>query len=265
MPTVQLARLHQEAAQLSTHFANPNQYLQALENLLESYSVPVHRQGRVRGMRPVLFSYEVPPPVLKQLHLEMALQASQQPNEAIAVAEALWARRFIETRLLAARLLGAIPVSDPVKVTTRLEAWAEENREEILAPELWVYGAVFICEQFPDRVIPFAARLLASKEVRKQVLGLGVLQTLLSKNHYNNLPLLFNQLNDISKDPAKKLRPYLADLLASLAQRTPKETVYFLQQRLAESPSEGTNWVARQVLKSLPDDGREQLREALKS
>jgi len=265
MPTVQLARLHQEAAQLSTHFAKPNEYLHALENLLESYSVPVHRQGRVRGMRPVLFSYEVPPPVLKQLHLEMALQASQQPSEALALADALWTRRFIETRLLAARLLGVVPISDPVEITSRLEGWAEENREEVLAPELWVYGALYICAQFPDEVISFVARLLASKQIRKQVLGLGTLQTLLSNNRYDNLPLLFNQLNDISKDPAKKLRPHLADLLASLAQRTPKETVYFLQQRLAESPSEGTNWVARQVLKSLPDDGREQLRQALKS
>ncbi len=264
MPTVQLAQLHQEAAQLSTHFANPTEYLHALEILLETYSMPVHRQGRIRGMRPVLFTYEVPPPVLKQLHLEMVLQAGQQPDEALALADALWARRKIETRLLAARLLGAIPVRDPAEVTTRLESWAEENREEILAPELWANGAVYICEQFPNQIIPFAAHLLASREIRKQVLGLGALQILLNNNHYGNLPLLFNQLTDVSRDPAKKLRPYLADLLTSLGQRSPKETVYFLQQRLAESPSEGTNWIARQVLKSLPDDGREQLRHALK-
>jgi hypothetical protein len=264
MPTVQLARLHQEAAQLSNQFANPNEYLHALEILLETYSMPVHRKGRVRGMRPVLFSYEVPPPVLKQLHLEMALQASQQPNEALALADALWARRSIETRLLAARLLGVIPISTPTEITSRLESWAEENREEILAPELWAHGVLHICEQFPDQVVASAARLLASKEIRKQVLGLGSLQTLLSNNHYGNLPLLFNQINEISKDPAKKLRPYLADLLIILAQRSPKETVYFLQQRLAESPSEGTNWVARQVMKSLPEDGRGQLKQALK-
>ncbi len=264
MPTVQLARLHQEAAQLSTHFANPSEYLHALEILLESYSMPVHRQGRVRGMRPVLFSYEVPASVLKQLHLEMALQAGQQPTEALGLADALWARRSIETRLLAARLLGTIPVGAATEISSRLETWAEENREEILATALWAQGALYVCEQFPDQVIPFAAHLLASKEIRKQVLGLGILQTLLGNNHYGNLPLLFNELNEISRDPAKKLRPYLADLLASLAQRSPKETVYFLQQRLAESPSEGTHWIARQVLKSLPNDGREQLREALK-
>jgi hypothetical protein len=264
MPTVQMAQLHQEAAQLSTHFANPTEYLRALEILLETYSMPVHRQGRVRGLRPVLFSYQVPAPVLKQLHLEMALKASQQPGEALALADALWAARTIETRLLAARLLGVIPASDPVEISSRLETWAEENREEILAPELCAHGALYICAQFSDQVIPYAAHLLACKEIRKQILGLGILQTLLGNNHYGNLPLLFNQLNEISNDPAKKLRPYLADLLTSLAQHSPKEAVYFLQQRLAESPSEGTNWVARQVLKSLPEGEREQLRQALK-
>ncbi len=63
MPTVQLGRLQQEAARLSEHFSDPKAYLAALENMLETYAAHVHRQGRVKGMRPVLFSFEVPQPV----------------------------------------------------------------------------------------------------------------------------------------------------------------------------------------------------------
>lgn len=262
MPTIQLGRLQQEAAQLSEHFTDPATYIKELERLLETYASHVHRQGRIKGMRPVLFSFEVPPPVLKRLELEMALQAREQPEAALAIADALWARRSIETRLLAARLLGAAPVSAH-EVTHRLEAWASENREEMLAPELQNRAALHLVTAYPDQVLEFVTGLIVNSEQRLQVLGLGILQTLLAEDGFGNLPALFSLLTETSRDPSRKLRPYLADLLGVLAARSPKETIYFLQQRLAESPSEGTLWVTRQVARHLPEDAQAKLHEAL--
>jgi hypothetical protein len=264
MPIVQLGRLQQEAAQLSEHFSDPPTYLKELERMLESYADHVHRQGRVKGLLPVLFSFEVPQPVLKRLELEMALQARQQPAAALPIADALWERRTIETRLLAVRLLGAAPVA-AAEVTSRLEAWADENREELLATELQGRGAAGLIERDPEALLAFARRLLAAGEGRQQTLALGLLFSLLNSSaDFANLPALFSLLTDISQDPPKKLRPALADLLSALAESSPKETTYFLQQRLAESPSEGTRWVARQVLRLLPEDAQASLRDLAK-
>jgi hypothetical protein len=262
MPTIQLGRLQAEAAQLSEQFNNPSTYIKELERLLESYASHVHRQGRIKGLRPILFTFEVPQPVLKRLELEMALQASQQPEAALAIADALWARRSIETRLLAARLMGATALP-AAEVTRRLETWAGENREEVIAPELYERGALVLVQTEPEQTLSFVSGLLTNKELRLQVLGLGILETLLKEGEFPNLPAIFGLLNDISQDPARKLRPYLAELLGLLAERSPKETIYFLQQRVAESPSEGTLWVARQVMRHLPEDGQEKLREIL--
>jgi hypothetical protein len=264
MPTIQLGRLQAEAAQLSEQFPDPAAYVKELERLLETYASHVHRQGRIKGLRPVLHSFEVPPPVLKRLELEMALQARQQPQTALAVADALWARRSMETRLLAVRLLGAAPAPAP-EATRRLEAWAAENREELIAPELHERGALHLVHTYPDETLAFAGRLLAAADPRLQALGLGVLQTLLAADGFGNLPLIFGLLSPVSEDPPRKLRPYLAELLSALAQRSPKETSYFLQQRLAANPGEGTQWVARQAMKSLPEDAREALRASLET
>jgi hypothetical protein len=263
MPIIQLGRLQQEAAQLSEHFAEPETYLKELERMLESYADHVHRQGRVKGMLPVLFSFEVPQPVLKRLELEMALQARHQPAAALPVADALWERRTIETRLLAVRLLGATPAA-ATELTSRLEAWADENREELLSAELQGRGAAQLIERDPEALLAFARALLAAGDSRKQTLALGLLLSLLGSGDFANLPALFSMLTDISQDPTKKLRPALADLLSALAQSSPKETTYFLQQRLAESPSEGTRWVARQVLRLLPEGAQATLRELAK-
>ena len=264
MPTIELARLKQETAQLSEYFSEPVTYLRGLERLLQSYSVPIHREGRVKGLRPVLVSYEIPPPLLKHLQTELTEQAKQSPEAALAVADGLWVRRTIETRQLAARLLGAIQAESP-QLIARLEAWADENREPSLAPELAHQATLGLCADFPEELVSFARRLLASREPRKEALALGALQTLLKNTHFANLPLLFEILLEVCKAADRRLRPDLANLLTALAQRSPKEAEYFLQQCLEAGPNAGLAWVTRQVMKVLPEDSRARLRTILKS
>lgn len=263
MPSVQLGQLQHEAAQLSEHFTQPQAYLKQLERLLQSYSTPIQRHGRVTGLRPVIFSFEVAPPVLKRLELEMALQASQQPSAALAVADVLWERRSYETRQLAIRMLGTTP-APAAEIASRLEAWAAENQEELLLAELYERGPRRLVQVDPDGLLAFAERLLASQEIRRQILALGLLQTLLNTGNFANLPILFTLLTPISQDPPRKLQPFLAGLLGTLAQRSPKEAAYFLGQLLAQQPPDGARWVARQVLRQLPADMQPSLRELAK-
>jgi hypothetical protein len=264
MPTIELARLQQEAAQLSDYFNDPPVYLRGVERLLQTYAVPVHRQGRVKGLRPILRTYEVPPPLVKQLHLEMSQQAKLSPQQALQIADGLWQQRTIETRTLAPRLLGAIEEIEPAAVAERMEAWTLENREPTLLPELR-HGVFGLAKQAPEKLLGFAKGWLDSGEPRRQVLALGVVQTLLTTTGYANLPVVFALLADVSRNPDRKLRPDLVELLTILAERSPHETEYFLARALGSEPSEGASWVARQVSKSLPEESRERLRSLFKS
>ncbi|MEX2143863.1 MAG: DNA alkylation repair protein [Anaerolineales bacterium] len=263
LPTIDLSRLKQEAAQLAESFSEPPAYLRGLVRLLQNHAVPVHRQGQIAGMRPVLSSYAVPPPLLKQLHMELAEQAQKDPEAALAVADGLWAVRSMETRQLAARLLGAIEAK-PKLITDRLESWAFENREPTLSPELTQHGTANLCAHFPEELVTFAQSLLESKELRKQSLALGALQNLLTNTDFANLPLLFDMLSPVCKAPDRKLRPDLADLLLALGYRSPQETEYFLQQCLETSPNTGIEWITRQVMMALPANGQARLRALLK-
>lgn len=262
MPTIELARLKQETASLSEHFSEPATYLRGLDHLLENYAVPVHRQGQVKGMRPVLKSYEIPPPLLKHLQIELAEQAREAPQAALAVADGLWKRRTIETRQLAARLLGAIEAS-PQELITRLENWADENYEPILASELAQQATLNLSVRHPDHLILFAQRLLVNGHIRKQAFALGALRTLVDGTQFANLPAIFEILSETAKVADRRLRPDLAALLGVLAQRSPKETEYFIEQGLESGANRGLQWVARRVIKTLPADGQERLRTIL--
>jgi hypothetical protein len=264
MPTIELARLKQETAQLSEYFSEPATYIRGLEHLLQNYAVPVHRQGQVKGMRPVLKSYEIPPPLLKHLQIELAEQARQAPQVALAVADGLWARRTIETRQLAARLLGVIEAT-PQELIARLESWADENYEPTLAPELAQQATLNLSVKHPEQLILFAQRLLTSGDLRKQAFALGMLRTLLDGAQFANLPAIFEILSEVARVADRKLRPDLADLLGALAQRSPKETEYFIEQGLETGADPGRQWVARRVMKALPADSQQRLRTILKA
>jgi hypothetical protein len=272
MPTVELARLKVETAQLAVRFSQPDAYVQGVVHLLQNYSMPVHRQGRIKGLRPVLMSYEVPPPLMKHLQFEMALQAEDTPEPALLIADGLWAEQSIETRQLGTRLLGAVD-SQPAEITARLERWAKENQEPILVPELEHEGTRTLAAKYPDQLVEFAKRLLGSKDALKQGLALGALQSLLTDTGYSNLPMIFDLLAGAIETAERHLRPNFAELLSLLARRSPQETEYFLQQCLSGDDkvgkanvgraNQGTAWIARQAMKALPEDSRARLRRAL--
>ncbi|MBX3048557.1 MAG: DNA alkylation repair protein [Anaerolineales bacterium] len=263
MPTIELGRLKQEAALLSQHFSDPPGYLRELERLLEAYSMPVNRLGEVRGLRPVLKTYEVPTPLLRQLQLEMSQLAEEDPATALQVADGLWARRSIETRQLAARLLGATP-AEAHEVTARLAAWAEENQEPWLAPELAQAGTQGLQKQHAEALITWAGQLLAGGHSRQQSLALAALQHLLQGPGYANLPAIYTLLEAPVRSADRKIRPDLADLLSELGRQSPKETEYFLQQALQQPDLDpGCRWIARQVYKVLPAVSQARLRPLL--
>jgi hypothetical protein len=61
------------------------------------------------------------------------------------------------------------------------------------------------------------------------------------------------------------VRPYFIELLQALAQRSPLETLFFLEIQIAEHPGEGARWLTRQALKFLPLEGQDRLNSALRS
>ncbi len=248
---------------MSQYFGDPPSYLRELERLLEAYSMPVNRLGEVRGLRPVLKTYEVPTPLLRQLQLEMSQLAEEDPGTALQVADGLWARRSIETRQLAARLLGSTPAGVP-EVTRRLAAWAEENQEPWLAPELAQAGTQRLQKEHAEALVDWAGQLLAGGHSRQQSLALAALQQLLQGPGYANLPAIYALLEAPTRSADRKIRPDLADLLSELGRQSPKETEYFLQQALEEQEVDpGCRWIARQVYKVLPAVNQGRLRPLL--
>ncbi|MQC26460.1 MAG: hypothetical protein DWG76_03305 [Chloroflexi bacterium] len=263
MPTVQITQLRAQCRNLVDSFGDADKLTRQVDKLLELYATRGKRQGKVHSTATVLKRYDVPQAVLRQLRLELLPRVQAEPKAGLALVDAFWARRTWEHRLLAIRLLGTLPEAAFFQVGKRLIGWSQENREEALLRELADAGTQTFRELDPAALLKLAGKLFKKKDMHPKATGLLALKALLESSRVANFPELLSLLTPLSKNPPKSLRPYLLEVYAALIAHSPGEALYFLQQRLAESPDEGTRWVARQSLKFFQADRRKVLQEAL--
>lgn len=265
MPSVELLRLRQQAVELAEFFPQPEIFARRLDLLLESYSARPSRKGEIKGTRAVLPSYQAPALVLKQVHLECIPLAQDEPQIALDIVDQLWPRRMLEPRQLAARLLGATPAAEAAQISERIRAWNGQNRETVLLSELGREATRYLRQQQPKVLLTLIEDLFAEEHWRHPALGLIALEALMRENQYPDLPSVFSLIAQFPPDPAKRLRPYWVDAYKALVEQSPKETLYHLQQRLAEAPDSSIPWLMRQLQNQFSGEQQADLLAALNS
>ncbi len=263
MPAVQPALLRRQAALLAGHFDDPPAYLRSLHHLLDFYADRAHRPGKSGMPAPILAAYKVRPPILRMILHELLPLALEAPPAALALCDALWLEQNLEFRLLAAMLLGRLPVTPSEPILSRLQAWLTPDLEFYVIEALMQHGLERMRQERPKLVLKLAADWLESKQPLDQQLGLRALLPLAADPQFDNLPVFFRLLRPLSLQVPQGLRPDLLDLLAALARRSPQETAYFMRQALDNDKASDTAWLIRQLLNEFPPESQQLLKQAL--
>lgn len=264
MPAIQPARLKQQAALLAEAYEQPQNFLRSLHHLMEAYADRAHRPGQAGKPPPLLSAYHVRPPVLRQILHELAAQAREDPAPAFVLCDALWAEPVLEFRLLAAALIGRLPVTPPEPVLDTIQAWLSSRPEERILATLINQGLERMRAEQPERMLAQIESWLASPEPFLRQVGLRALQPVVANPDFKNLPFLFRLVSPMVRVAPSGLRPYLLDVVEALAQRSPQETAFFLRQCLETPESPDAPWVIRQVFRSIPADLQDDLRQAMR-
>ncbi len=148
MPAIDLARLKKQTARLADIFDQPNPFLRELQEVLEFY---VNRTLRSQSVAPssVLPTYRTPVVVLRQIETEIGAVAERQPVQALELADALWDEGWLETKLLAAFLLGRIPPQEE-RLLARLTAWTQTVRDPEVRAALLTTSLTRLRKETPD-------------------------------------------------------------------------------------------------------------------
>ncbi len=265
MPAVELARLRAQINGLIERFADPENLRLALRDLLELYANRAYRPGQAVQPQPLLPSYRVTPLIIHQLELELSKTCQEQPDQALAVINALWRDPYLEPRLLAAVLLGAIPPGHQEQAVQMLRAWAAPSENFRMLDALFRDGTTGLRRSAPQLLFKLFEEWLANSDTAIQSMGIRALIPLVEDPSFENLPPIFRLLSPLVQRSSTPLFTDLQAALTALARRTPVETAYFLRQALSLAPGPGTSRLVRRCLPLFGPEQQASLRAAMQA
>ena len=261
MPAIDLARLKKQTAQLADLFDQPALFLREHREVLDFY---VNRSLRSQGVAPssVLPTYRTPVVVLRQIETELGPVAERQPIQALELADALWDEGWLETRLLAAFLLGRIPPQEE-RLLARLTAWTQAVRDPSVRAALLTTSLTRLRRETPDLFLVLVKEWLHPARQRMWSNGIQALVPLISSPDFDNLPPIFEIIEPIIRAAPATLQFDLQELIIMLYEESPDETTYFIQQILKSTKSPMLAVALRRMSPEFPVELQSSLREML--
>jgi hypothetical protein len=265
MPAIHPARLKQQAALLAEHFYDPPAYTRSLHHLFESYAERVYRAGQAGEPPPLLASYRVRPPVIRQVLRELTPLAEEDPQAALTLCDQFWAQPYLEFHQLAASLLGEIPADHAQAILLRVHLWLQPDLEERLVQAVLQQGMARLRREAPQKVLQQIDDWLQDRKSFYKKIGLQAMLGMVNETWFDNLPVFFRLLQPYVRQAPTALRPEVLDLIEALAHRSARETAFFLEQVLAIPNSPDIAWLIRQSSHAFPQAEQEHLRNLVRN
>jgi hypothetical protein len=263
MPAIDLARLKIQAARLGEKFAEPEAFLGNLNELLDFYTNRTIRAAQV-VQRLSTPTYHTPRPVLRQIEQELAPLAKNQPHEAENLIKVLWEANSLESRLLAAFLLGSMPSDQAIPSLRLLPAWLNRSSDKEIRNALLTTALTRLRKEKPDTFFVILEGWLKSAHPTWQVWGLQALIPLLRDPHFENLPAIFRIIRPAVEAAGPITQLDLQACLAALERVSLIETAVFLRDIIQSNPRPMMLRILRRVLPGLSQELQETLRETLR-
>lgn len=262
MPAIDLARLKTQVARLSGQFSDPQAFLHSLNELLEFYTNHTKRFSQV-AKRLSLPTFHTPMPVLRQVEHELTPLAGSMPEEAVVLTDALWKAGSLESRTLAARLLGMIPLAQAVPAFSRIPDWLAQSTDKLVRTALLTDSLSRLRCEDPEAFFNMLENWMKSPRSALQVWGLRALIPLLQDPDFENLPAVFRILRPTVEMAGPSTQIDLQACLVALEKISPTETLVFLREILKENHDQMLTRTLRRILPALPPSMQSGLRDLL--
>lgn len=252
MPTIDIARLKIQAAVLVEKFDQPAIFIKELHEILDLYADRTLRVGVVASPLSVLPAYRAPQAVLRQIEMELAPLAGAFPEQAMALTDALWKDGHLETRLLAATLLGRIHPETPL-LLERITAWVSRARDAQLRTALLSVSLGRLRRELPSEFLKLIFGWFDPATMKMWSNGIYALLPLIEDPAYDNLPPVFEIVRLVVETAPSMLQNDLVELIRALYEASPIETTYFLRQTISASTSPQAPLTFRRIITALPE------------
>jgi hypothetical protein len=263
MPAVDLARLRKQANRLADFFFLPDEFMKHLREILSFYVNYTLRTKENVAPGSNLKTYRTPPAVLTHIENELRAVAEENPHFALELADVLWDEGALETRLLAAFLLGRIPPQEE-RLVPRLTAWTQQVRDADVRAALLSTSLTRMRKETPEQFLTLIREYLHPARTRSWSNGIQALLPMVADTGYTNLPPILDIVEPVIEEAPAIVQTDLADLIVALYRASANETTFMLKHVLANSENPMTAITLRRILPSLPPPLQDELRDLLR-
>jgi hypothetical protein len=260
MPAIQITRLRIQVARLLEHFSQPEQFARSLADLLDFYSDRARRTGKLTALEPIQKQYRVHPAVLRQINDDIVPYCRERPEEAAALAEWLWHDSHYEPRLIAASILALLPDEAYETITTKLVAWAQPGQDRVLIDILLKKTSTRLMAINLKAYRRVISAWLKDTSIQQQSIGLRALCNYIQQLPADSLPEAFKLVTPLPVKPASYLMTDLQELVSALYERSPGETIYYLQELAAKRQTPDMKRLLRGCVNLVAEADRESVR-----
>jgi len=264
MPAIDLARLRKQANRLADFFFLPDEFMKHLREILEFYVNHTLRTKENVAPGSNLRTYRTPSAVLTQIENELRAVAEANPEFALELADILWDEGALETRLLAAFLLGRIPPQEE-RLLPRLTAWTQQVRDPNVRYALLSTSLTRMRKETPDQFFNLIREYLHPARARTWSNGIQALLPMIADAANTNLPPIFDMVEPIIEEAPSTLQNDLIDLIVALYRASSNETTFLLKHILANTQNPMTVITLRRIATSFPPRLQTELRDLLRA
>jgi hypothetical protein len=265
MPAIDLSRLRKQAARLADFFFLPDEFIRHLNEMLDSYVNYTVRKPRAAAPGANLRTYRTPSEVVRQIEQELDIKAALPENSdaALDLADRLWDEEWLETRILAAFLLGSIPPRED-RLLARLTAWTQQLFDAELRAELLDMSLARLRREAPEVFLELVGEWLQPQRSSLWANGMQAVVSAVSDPQFANLPPLMKVIEPVVAAAPARLQVEIEELILALYAASPTETTYFIRQVLIDSQDPMTAMTFRRIASALPTELREEIREFIR-
>jgi len=263
MPAIDLARLRKQANRLADFFFLPDEFMKHLRGMLDFYVNYTLRSKENAAPGSNLKTYRTPPAVITHIENELRTVAEENPHFALELADVLWDEGALETRLLAAFLLGRIPPQEE-RLLPRLTAWTQQVRDPDVRSALLSTSLTRMRKETPDQFLTLIREYLHPARMRAWSTGIQALLPMIADTNYANLPPILDIVEPVIEEAPSTLQNDLRDLIIALYRASANETTFMLKHILANSQNPMTLITVRRISRSFPPSLQSELSEILR-
>jgi hypothetical protein len=261
MPSIDLASLRQQGAELADRIGDPPAFRTALRSLLDRHSHRLLRRGKSMVRRSALPAWEVPGLLIREVEAALLPAARQNPDAALQAAVGIWPSGRLEEKRLAAFLAGLS--EDTGEIRTVLLRWLADTED----PEVLEDLARLTCRPLRSANGVFfrsdvRAWITDPHPARRRFGWTALHRWVEDKNSesffaaFELLPLVFDETDPEAAQSA-------VGLFGCLADYSPQETEAWLSEMPSKARQHGRRFL-RSAISILPGETADHLRALLR-